>query len=1556
MTKIADRTISCALIGDESLLVQCGEALRERGHEIVAVITEADAVASWAAGHAIPVLPAAGDLEGANAAYSYDWLFSIANLRKVPDPVWKRAREGAANFHDGPLPRYAGLNTPAWAILAGETNYGVTWHALSERIDEGEIYIASALEISDDDTALSLNTKCFAAGIASFSDLMDRIENGSLVGQAQPREGRTYFAKHARPEAAATIDFTRPAAEIARLARALSFGERYANPLALPKLRTPAGAFAVSHLEIEAQNSAPPAGTVIFADDTTALIATSEGAVRVSSLRDANGLPVAPNRVLSKGDVLPTLDSAEAERLTALATELARDESYFFARLKDAHAPDVAGLLPAGNGAPTHVTLSIPRPAAWDADTVAAAIACVFARTGNQPRFALAFADDRLAAESAEFAGYVAPTVPLTFDIDAGTTIASLEAQVATALSEARARRGLAGDLISRMPQLAPYANGIALRITDQPNDVSTIEGSALTLVIGRDGGDVRAIADTARLPQKNADALVRLMQAVFEALTSGSRPERVADLPVMSAGEIASLVVERNRTERAYDRNALVHGLIEAQARRTPDATALIANGETLTYRELDERASRVAATLVRLGVGSDTLVGIYIGRSFDLVIGALAVLKAGGAYVPLDPTYPKDRVALMVEDSGLSIILTDDGLTPPTAGGDVRVLTVSDAMAGRMDATAPRAATAPPTPSSLAYVIYTSGSTGRPKGVMVEHRNVVNFFAGMDDRIPRPETGQPVWLAVTSLSFDISVLELFWTLANGFAVVIHDSRQHAAAAPKRRRTRRAQSLDFSLYYWGNDDGAGPRKYQLLLDGARYADAHGFRAVWTPERHFHAFGGPYPNPSVTGAAVAAITHNLEIRAGSCVLPLHHPARVAEEWAVIDNISNGRAGIAFASGWMPEDFLLRPENAPPDNKAAMLRDIEVVRRLWRGEAVPFTAPDGKKVDVITQPRPVSRELPVWVTTAGNPDTYREAARIGANVLTHLLGQSIDEVAEKIRIYRETLAEVGRNPADYTVTLMLHTLIGKDREEVRAAARGPMTAYLRSAAALIKQYAWAFPAFKKPAGVTQPMDIDLQTLAPDEVDAIIEFAFLRYFDESGLFGTVDDALARAEQLKAIGVDEVACLVDFGVPTEDALAALEPLADVVAAVRAETGDAFQDAGDSGSLAALIERYGVTHLQCTPSMAAMALMIAEDREALRTIRHLFIGGEALQPALLNELKAATDAAIENMYGPTETTIWSSTGAALAGGEGAAPLGTPIANTQLYILDDRQRLVPPGTPGELYIGGDGVARGYLGREDLTQERFLADPFVAGGRMYRTGDLVYIGGDGALNFLGRADHQVKVRGHRIELGEIEARLGLHPAVAEAVVMAREDEPNDVRIVAYVRYKDEPAAEADLKAHVLSALPDFMVPAHFVPVQSFPLTPNAKVDRKALPRPEEARRTKAETPYAAPSNDLQVRLSDAFQKLLGAKRVGAFDNFFNLGGHSLLAVQLHRELKANVSPELTITDIYRFPTVAGLAAHIQDRGQASKHLSQAAERAAARRQAMLGRRATLARS
>ena len=304
------------------------------------------------------------------------------------------------------------------------------------------------------------------------------------------------------------------------------------------------------------------------------------------------------------------------------------------------------------------------------------------------------------------------------------------------------------------------------------------------------------------------------------------------------------------------------------------------------------------------------------------------------------------------------------------------------------------------------------------------------------------------------------------------------------------------------------------------------------------------------------------------------------------------------------------------------------------------------------------------------------------------------------------------------------------------------------------------------------------------------------------------------------------------------------------------------------------------------------------------------------------MEEFGEITGASIENMYGPTETTIWSTTETA-GSGEGVVNIGTPIANTQVYVLDQAGAPCPVGVAGELHIGGAGVTRGYWQREDLTSERFVDNPFD-GGRMYRTGDLVRWRADGKLDFLGRTDHQVKLRGYRIELGEIEARLSAQPGIGQAVVMAREDSPGDTRLVAYVLA--EALDEAGLKAALARELPEFMVPSHIVRLEAFPLTPNKKVDRKALPAPARVMApVQASEAKLHEAGTIEAQISGVWSHVLGVERVGAKDSFFDLGGHSLLAVQAHREIREICAvPKLAITDIFRFPQLAGLAQRVRD--------------------------------
>jgi amino acid adenylation domain-containing protein len=591
---------------------------------------------------------------------------------------------------------------------------------------------------------------------------------------------------------------------------------------------------------------------------------------------------------------------------------------------------------------------------------------------------------------------------------------------------------------------------------------------------------------------------------------------------------------LEWNRTEVEYPRDSTIAEHFKQRAALTPDAIALIFKDRKLSYRELDERSDGFAALLQAHGVKQETLVGVFMGRSENLVIGILAILKAGGAYVPLDPGYPKDRLSSIVEDSCIHIVIT----SPETRNRDFpgEDLIWLDADASTSAPHVSLAVVSAAKARNLAYVMYTSGSTGRPKGVMVENRNVINFFTGMDRAIGS-EPG--VWLAVTSVAFDISVLEILWTLTRGFTVVIH----------------------------GDDN--------------------------------------------------------------------------------------------------------------------------------------------------------------------------------------------------------------------------------------------------------------------------------------------------------FETIADEILR--------------------------------------------------------------HNVSHIQMTPSLAHMLLLHGRAHRALGSIKQILLGGEAVPGSLVRRLRQVFTGEIYNMYGPTETTIWSTTYRVTGSGV-TIPIGRPIANTQIFILDSDLNPVLDGWPGEIFIGGDGVARGYWKRPELDAERFLNLPSLSGQRVYRTGDQARFLPDGVIEFLGRIDHQIKLRGHRIELGEIEGLLEQCAGVRQAIVVAREDRESDRRLVAYLAADNiGKEAVAKLRAALAAKLPDIMIPSAFVLLSALPLTENGKIDRKALlefppPVPQDA--ALENHSQGEPHNEIQRIVYTAWKEALGLPSVGLNENFFDLGAHSLMVAEVLAKLQNLLVREIPVVDLFEFPTIASLSRHL----------------------------------
>ena len=1525
-------------VGEGALIVPCATACRERGMPIAAIVSSEPTVVAWARRSGIRVA-AFERLAATLQEVGCDVLFSVVNLRVLPETTLAIPTTMAVNFHDGPLPRYAGLHATTWAIMAGETTHAVTWHRMVAGVDRGDVLEQQTFPIEDGETAFSLNAKCFDAGIASFARLLDTWLAGTLEPRPQAGDARTFYRKHQRPPAASFVDFALPASSIARFVAALDFGP-WANPKGWP--RVTAGATVLSpRSAVVVADAAPPdadPGTVLSVDATRVLVATAEGAVALDAWRTLNGAD-ANRTTLDAAGVVPgvclQLAAPVRERLGVLDAALARSEADAVARRMQPAMPQLALLHRQASAGEREVVPLPVRSTGWES---AARFTAFLARLGAGERFDVSI---RPAAFAAALEG-----LPRGFSADSVARLGiPLDAPALEALAHVRAAFAEAerwGPMSLEAPaRLSGGAIDLPVLDVELVEIGGNAEASRSAIAFVHDDASCALSVDTARVDGARLPSWVARFvrfDAALDTLLDAGSDATLGSIGLLSDEE-AELLTEWNATDVPRGAELTADEAIASACEAHADRVALVCRDATMGFAAFDEAVNRLAHHLVGLGIRPGARVGIYLERSIELVVAAVAIWRAGAAYVPLDPAYPADRVAFMAEDAGVEVVLSQSWIAGqfPASGPLVIALDREHERLRRQPTTPPKVQRQS---DALAYVIYTSGSSGTPKGVMVEHGNVLNFFTAMDAVVTRRQT-PPTWLAVTSLNFDISVLELFYTLARGFTVVLHvDEHDDVPIAGLQHPQRR---LDFGLFYFSSDAAEQHLdKYRLLLDGARFADANGFRSVWTPERHFHAFGGLYPNPAVTGAAVAAVTKNVDIRAGSCVTPLHHPVRVAEDWSVVDGLSNGRVGLSIAAGWQPNDFVLRPENYA-DRKAQMFRDIDVIQKLWRGEAVPFRDGTGTEVDVRIMPRPVQPTLPYWVTIAGNPETFQMAGERGANVLTHLLGQTVDELSDKIRIYRDAWRNAGHS-GHGTVTLMLHTMVGPDDDAIREAVREPMKTYLRSAMSLVQAAAWSFPTFKKTTTM-EDGTFSVDHLGDDEVDALLDYAFERYHETSGLFGSVETCVRFADMLKGCDVDELACLIDFGVPAEQTLQHLPYLAEVL---RRSNQHVRHAADEDYRLPAMIQRWGVTHAQCVPSMAMLWLADPDRRAALGQLEQVFVGGEALGASTAAALFDAVGGEVHNMYGPTETTVWSTTHR-LDGRSGPVPIGRPVANTEILIVDAAGQIAPPGELGELCIGGAGVARGYWSRDSLTSERFVPHPARPGERVYRTGDLARFEASGELSFHGRIDHQVKLRGYRIELGEIEHVLRLRPDITDAAVLLREDVPGDQRLVAYVAAELPPTLD-DLRAELAARLPQYMVPSTFVALPSLPTTPNGKVDRRALPAPQ-AQFAKVKTAYVAPEGEVEQQIAAIWREALQVERVGLDDNFFDLGGHSLLTIAVHGQLQSVLPRPVSLVDLFRFPTIRALAAHVRDGAVAQRAVAQeASERASARKDAMARRR------
>ena len=801
---------------------------------------------------------------------------------------------------------------------------------------------------------------------------------------------------------------------------------------------------------------------------------------------------------------------------------------------------------------------------------------------------------------------------------------------------------------------------------------------------------------------------------------------------------------------------------LFEYQVKNTPDKTAVICNDIKYSYQQVGEKVEAIANLLSNQGVQKGDKVGICLVRNVEMVATIFACFKLGACYIPLDPAYSSERIKQIIEDAEPKSIVTLKALKELYLS---KLTQISFTYVDSLDCeSSNQLVSVDYSDDDTAYIIFTSGTTGKPKGIEVSQGNLNNLLYSLDASYGNEDTQK--WLAQTSMNFDISVLELIWTISRGHSIVLQQSNPFKLVSHERLVP--AKNIDFSVMFFGADHKE-ENKYDLLLDTAKFVDQNDFTAIWTPERHFGEFGGAFPSPSVLSAALAVLTKNISIRSGSVVLPLQDPIRVAEEWSIVDNLSNGRVGLSIASGWHPDDFVFA--NSDYNNRHREMRErITELKKLWKGDSIVRKNGVDKDFSVKVRPTPIQQELPIWVTAAGNPETFKYAGEIGANVLTHILGQSMEQLAENIKTYHQALKDNGFSIEDKKVTLMIHTYIDASEQTALNISEKPFKSYLKSSIKLMEPLA-------------KEMGLDLNT----QTDEIIDLAYKKFSKNNTLIGSPESCQKMLFDIQNIGVTEVACLVDFGVENEKVVAGLEKITEAKALYQAQVELAkLFDVDNQKSELDLIDEHQVTHIQMTPSQSKLTIDLYNQvkTKELSSVKHWLIGGEPLNTDLIISLSTLTNCKLYNMYGPTETTVWS---AWREINSYDFKIGQPIHNTDLLLLNEFEQQVPVGVVGELYIGGAGVAKGYYNNAELTEKSFkeIDNPYFGKTRFYKTGDLMKLKANGTFEYIGRKDNQVKINGYRIETGDIESVVSKLSGVKDCKVVPI-TENNVTHLSAYV--------------------------------------------------------------------------------------------------------------------------------------------------------------------------
>ncbi|MFD2346246.1 AMP-binding protein [Sinorhizobium terangae] len=797
---------STVFVGGGTLAIRCAQLAMAMGHVIGAALCDDAIFAEWAARANIPCRESVEELCSFLEAEPVDWIFSIANPFILPPDVFGRARRGAFNYHDGPLPRYAGTQAASWALLAQETEYAITWHRIDDGVNTGDVVVQRQVLITPNDTAWSLNLKCHEAAIEGFRDLLTGLEKGKLTAYPQVLVDRSYFPSRRRPDAAGCLRWDRSAQDLSAMTRALNFGPYHPNPMCLPKVLIGDEVVTVRRLEVLARPSDVPAGRLLEVHSSHWRVATGTENVDVcfgepdGEVLDARALARRSN--LDEGDRLPILSDEQARSITVTHELLAPSEDFWRQRLKQLRTLQLpfpsspVAQAPLGwQSSSWFIASALARLSPLDrTEYLVTAWLIYLARITGETEFQLGWTPAPQASRAGLPAveALIASVVPMENTIDPAQDFAAVRRAVAAEWHRLKEHDSFARDLIARCPTLRPvkalrsrrpWPIGITITANsysaagDLPSSQSAGApqcGEVLTFEVCAVDGSFRWHFDANRLAAKQIDRMTQHLQNLLSGVIADAA-QPVGRIDILPADERTYLLEELNRTAAPYPSERCIHELFEAQVQKAPAAVAVVHEDERLSYGELNARANRLAHHLIGLGVRPDQPVAICLERSPAMVVGVLAILKAGGAYVPLDPAYPSQRLRQVLDDAAPRLMLCDAagraalGLEALVDLTVVDLETATPAWA-ELPACDPEPRALGLTSRHLAYVIYTSGSTGTPKGVEMSHGALVNslsFSPGAGARERRT-------LQFASLNFDVSSQELFICWKDGGQLVL--------------------------------------------------------------------------------------------------------------------------------------------------------------------------------------------------------------------------------------------------------------------------------------------------------------------------------------------------------------------------------------------------------------------------------------------------------------------------------------------------------------------------------------------------------------------------------------------------------------------------------------------------------------------------------------------------------------------------------------------------------------------------------------------------------------